>query len=72
MKRAGGRGGKPLTGSEVRRGVRVIQVEGGGLGHLQVHNVKGVLQSCHSVFVHDVLQAHIVYLQVGGGERKGC
>lgn len=55
-----------LTGCDVWGSIAVTQVGIAGLGHLQVDNVICVLQGCHGVLMHDVLQPHTVDL----GPRK--
>ena len=52
----------PLTVGEVGGRVAVVEEEAGGLGHLQVHHVWGVLQRCHRLLVAHLLQAGTVHL----------
>lgn len=55
-------GWRALTGRDVWGSIAVTQVGIAGLGHLQVDHVIRVLQGCHGILVHDVLQPHAVDL----------
>lgn len=55
-------GWRVLTGRDVWGSVAVTQVGVAGLGHLQVDHIIRVLQGCHGVLVHDILQPHAVDL----------
>ena len=53
---------RALTGRDVWGSIAVTQVSIAGLGHLYVDHIVRVLQGCHGILMHDVLQPHAVDL----------